>query len=119
MTINKVSSTRSLVRMMTTGVLLSMVTMFFLHYFGSWEAHNFRPDPETTSSVVLYNKCAVLGHMHVLRPGGATSAATIIVDELKFSGSFMNFSDGHVVAMILLAVLFSVVLFAIRQILFR
>ena len=113
MATNNTNTTRLLARFLATGILLSMITVYLLHFFGTWESGNYRPDPETTSSVIVYNKCAVLGDTHILRP--TTSPTEENTNELKFAGSFMNFFDGHILLMIVTGVVFAVILFAINK----
>ncbi|RYZ26916.1 MAG: hypothetical protein EOO10_14225 [Chitinophagaceae bacterium] len=93
---------RLLLRFFAGGILLGMITVYLLHFLGTWEVGSERPDSETTSTVIVTNQCAVLGDTHILRP---TSSLTTnkSVRELKFAGSFMNFFDGHIVAMVLIA----------------
>ena len=109
------STARSLTRSIAMGVLLSMLFVYGVHVLGEWKVENYRPDPEPTSTVLLYNKCAVFGSKHTLRPNTDVSAMGEGIDGTKLSGSFMNFFDGHIVAMLLLSLLIGGVIFAFRQ----
>src|SRR5688572_18328914 len=86
MATNNTNTTRLLARFFAGGILLSMVTVFLLHYFGTWEQGTERPDAETTASVIVTNKCAVLGDTHILRPGSSITANESN-KELKLAGS--------------------------------
>jgi hypothetical protein len=103
-----------LVRSIAIGVLLSMVFFYSIHVFGTWEIENYRPDPETTYTVLLHNKCAVLGNTHTLRPNTDVSGMGEGIDVTKLGGSFMNFFDGHIAGMIILSLLLGGVIFTIR-----
>lgn len=105
---------RQVIRLLATGVLLSIVSFYLLHFFGTWNAGIDRPDAETTSSVLVYNKCAVLGDVHILRPA-ASSSNKEALDDIKAAGSFMNFFDGHIVAMIALGLLLAILMLLIRK----
>ncbi|MFT3912387.1 MAG: hypothetical protein QM737_23370 [Ferruginibacter sp.] len=95
------------------GTLISMFSFYFIHVFGEWKVENYRPDSETTSTVLLHNKCAVLGVSHTLRPNTDISGMGDGIDGTKLAGSFMNFFDGHIVGMIILAILMSGLIFII------
>jgi hypothetical protein len=92
-----------------------MLVTYAIHVLGTWEVKNYRPDSQTTSTVILYNQCAILGTTHTLRPNTGISAISDGIDGTKLGGSFMNFFDGHLVAMVLLALLLGAGIFAIRQ----
>ena len=115
MTKKPASTSRSLARSIAMGVLLSMFFFYSIHVMGKWSIENYRPDPETTSTVLLHNECAVLGDTHTLRPNTDVSAMGDGIDGTKLTGSFMNFADGHVSAMVILSLLFGGVVFAIRN----
>ena len=104
-----------LARSIAMGVLLSMLFFYSIHVLGKWEIENYRPDPETTSTVLLHNKCAIFGDTHTLRPNTDISAMGNGIDGTKLGGSFMNFFDGHIVAMIILAFLLGGLIFAFRR----
>ena len=97
------------------GVLMSMAFFYAIHVFGEWRLENFRPDPETTSSLLLHNKCAVMGASHTLRPNTGISTLSEGVDGTKLMGSFMIFFDGHIVGMVTLALLLGGAIFFLRS----
>jgi len=105
---------RLLVRFFAGGVLLSMIIVYLLHYLGTWEVGTERPDAETTSSVIVTNKCAVLGDTHVLRPGSSFGDSQNTTG-LKLAGSFMNFFDGHIAMMIVIAFALALLMFLIKR----
>lgn len=107
------SATLTFIRSFATGVLLSMVFFYCIHYFGEWRMENYRPDPETTSSLLLHNTCAVLNSEHTLRPGSDSASGG--VDGIKFAASFMNFADGHILGMFILALLLGLIIFPLRN----
>ena len=114
MTTKTESASRNLARSIAMGVLLSMLFFYGVHVLGTWEVENYRPDEETTSTVLLHNKCAVLGDTHTLRPNTDVSAMGDGIDGTKLGGSFMNFTDGHVVGIAILSLLLGGIIFAIR-----
>ena len=97
------------------GVLLSMLSFYAIHVFGEWHVENYRPDPETTNTVLLKNTCAILGDTHTLRPNTDVSTMSDGIDGTKLGGSFMNFFDGHITGMIILAIVLAAVIFLIRK----
>jgi hypothetical protein len=115
MNIKTESASRSLARSLAMGVLLSMLFVYSVHVLGTWEIENYRPDPDTTSTVLLHNKCAVFGNTHTLRPNTDVSAMGEGIDGTKLSGSFMNFFDGHILAMVILSLLLGGLIFTFRQ----
>ena len=114
MTTKTESASRNLARSIAMGVLLSMLFFYGVHVLGTWEVENYRPDEDTTSTVLLHNKCAVLGDIHTLRPNTDVSAMGDGIDGTKLGGSFMNFTDGHVVGIAILSLLLGGIIFAIR-----
>ncbi|MGC4103448.1 hypothetical protein [Ferruginibacter sp.] len=104
-------------RSLAIGVLISMLFFYSIHVFGSWGVQNDRPDPETTASVLLLNKCAIFGKLHTLRPNTEIGDLTEKFSGTKLAGSFMNFFDGHIPAMIGLALMLGGVIFFIRRML--
>lgn len=100
---------------MAMGVLLSLLFFYSIHVLGTWEIENYRPDSQTTGTVLLHNKCAIFGHTHTLRPNTNISAIGESIDGTKLSGSFMNFIDGHVMAMVILSLLMGGLIFAFRR----
>ena len=114
MATSNTNSTRLLARFFAGGMLLSMVAVYLLHYFGTWEQGTERPDPETTSSVIVMNKCAVLGDVHILRPGSSLTTNDN-TKKLKLGASFMNFFDGHIVMIIVIAFELTLTMFLIRR----
>jgi uncharacterized protein (DUF2062 family) len=115
MATKNVYAPRQLARFIAAGILLSMISFYLLHFCGTWESGNYRPDAETTSSVLVYNKCAVLGDTHILRPATTSSSNNQSIDEVKFAGSFMNFFDGHILIMIVLALVLALLMFVIKK----
>lgn len=115
MKIKTESASRSLARSIAIGVLLSILFFYGIHVFGTWEIENYRPDSQTTSTILLHNKCAVFGNTHTLRPNTDISAIGDGIDGTKLSGSFMNFTDGHVVAMVILSLPVGAAVFAFRN----
>ncbi len=102
-------------RSVAMGVILSMLLFYNAHVFGTWTVEEYFPRPETTSTILLHNKCAVLGSTHTLRPNTDISGLGEGIDGTKLSGSFMNFYDGHITGMIILALLLGMVIFFIRN----
>lgn len=96
-------ATRRLARSIAVGVLLSMISFYLIHLFGKWDMENYRPDDQTTYTLLLHNTCAVLGDTHTLRPNTGPTTLSEGVNGTKLAGSFMNFFDGHVLAMIIFA----------------
>lgn len=115
MTSKKPSAAQTLIRSIAIGVLLSMLFTYGVHVFGKWEIENYRPDSQTTSTVLLHNTCAVFGATHTLRPNTDVSSMGDGIDGTKLSGSFMNFFEGHIVAMVILALVLGMAIFAIRK----
>lgn len=97
------------------GVLVSMLFTYAVHVFGTWKVEHYRPDSQTTGTVLLHNTCAVFGTTHTLRPNTDVSSTGEGIDGTKLSGSFMNFLDGHIGAMVIIALVFGLVVFAIRN----
>lgn len=112
---NGESSALKFVRSIAMGVLISMLLFYGAHVFGSWTVENYRPDPETTSTILLHNKCAVIGSTHTLRPNTDISGLGEGIDGTKLSGSFMNFFDGHVPGILGLSILLGSLIFLIRD----
>ena len=92
-----------------------MLFFYAVHVYGTWKVKNYRPDPETTSTVLLHNTCAVFGQLHTLRPNTDVSGLGDSVDGTKLGGSFMNFTEGHIAGMVILAIVIGVVVFVIRN----
>jgi hypothetical protein len=97
------------------GALLSMFFFYGIHVLGKWSIENYRPDAETTSTVLLHNECAILGDTRTLRPNTDVSAMGDGIDGTKLTGSFMNFADGHVSDMAVLSLLLGAIVFVIRN----
>ncbi len=89
--------------------------MYAVHVLGSWTVENYRPDSDTTYTVLLHNKCALFGHVHTLRPNTDVSSMTSGIDGTKLGGSFLIFFDGHILAMILIAFVIGGLVFALRR----
>ena len=115
MTRKSASVSLKFIRSLAAGVLLSMVFFYSIHVLGDWNAENYRPDPETTSTLLLHNKCAILGAEHTLRPNTGISGMGAGIDGSKLAGSFMNFFDGHVAGMIILALVLGGIIFVLRN----
>lgn len=109
------STSRSLARSIAMGVLFSMFFFYSVHVLGTWEIENYHPDPETTSTVLLHNKCAIFGKTHTLRPNTDISAMDKSIDGTKLGGSFMNFFDGHIFGMVILSLLMGGLIFVFRR----
>ncbi len=104
-------ASRRFARSIAVGVLLSMAFFYLIHVFGDWKIENYRPDEETTFTVLLHNKCAVLGNIHTLRPNTDVTEVGEGINGTKLVGSFMNFIDGHIMAMIIFALLLGGIVF--------
>ena len=103
------------VRSITMGVILILLLFYSVHVFGTWSVEEYFPRPETTSTILLHNKCAVLGSTHTLRPNTDILGLGDGIDGIELSGSFMNFSDGHIVGMITVAIGLGIVIFFVRN----
>jgi hypothetical protein len=112
---NTESTSLRFVRSLAMGVLLSMLFFYSVHVFGTWKIEIYRPDTETTSTVLLHNKCAVFGNTHTLRPNTDIAGMAEGIDGTKLSGSFMNFFDGHIVGMVILSFILGGVIFTFRN----
>ena len=115
MKVKSESSNLIFIRSLAMGVLISMLLMYAVHVLGDWQVENYRPDPETTSTVLLHNTCAIFGSTHTLRPNTDISRMDASIDGTKLGASFMNFFDGHIIMMLLLAVLIGGLISVIRQ----
>lgn len=111
----KTNNTQLFIRSAALGVLVSMLSFYLLYVLGKWSMQNQRPDPGTTASLVIYNTCAVLEHTHQLRPADKKATLTDGVDALKLAVSLMIFLDGHIVALIIFAIVSGVILFLLRR----
>ena len=49
------SSTLIFIRSLAAGVLLSMAFTYAVHVLGTWTVENYRPDDQTTYTVLLHN----------------------------------------------------------------
>ena len=105
------STSKTFARSIAIGVLLSMLLCYGIHIFGTWRVENYRPDPETTSTVLLHNTCLIFDKTHTLRPNTDISKMDNSIDGIKLGGSFMNFFDGHIGAMAILALLTGGIIF--------
>ncbi len=105
------STSKTFARSIAIGVLLSMLLCYGIHVFGTWRVENYRPDPETTSTVLLHNTCLIFDKTHTLRPNTDISKMDNSIDGIKLGGSFMNFFDGHIGAMAILALLTGGIIF--------
>ena len=114
--ITKVESTSMrFTRSLALGVILSMLIFYSAHVFGTWTVEEYFPRPETTSTILLHNKCAILGKTHTLRPNSDVSGLGEAIDGTKLSGSAMNFLDGHIPGLIGLAAIAGILIFIIRN----
>ena len=109
------STSLRFVRSLAMGVLLSMVFFYCIHVFGTWKIENYRPDPETTSTVLLHNNCLIFDKTHTLRPNTDISKIDDSIDGTKLAGSFMIFFDGHIGAMVIFSLLSGGVIFVLRN----
>jgi hypothetical protein len=105
---------QSLARSIAMGVLISMVFFYGIHVLGTWQLENYRPNDQTTYTMLLHNTCAIFGDTHTLRPNTGITVISDGINGTKLSGSFMNFTDGHIIAMAILALLLGAVVLAIR-----
>lgn len=112
---NTESASLRFARSLAQGVILNMLFFYSVHLFGSWTVENYRPHPETTYTILLKNRCALFGKIHTLRPNTDVSGIGNGINATKLSGSFMNFSDGHVSGMVILAFLSGSIIFFIRK----
>lgn len=55
-------------RSLAMGVIISMLLFYSAHVFGEWTVEKYFATSESTGTIVLHNKCAVIGHKHTLRP---------------------------------------------------
>jgi hypothetical protein len=115
MKIKPESNSRNLGRSIGMGILLSMLFFYAIHVLGSWQIENYQPDPETSSTVLLHNKCAIFGNTHTLRPNTDVSAMSEGIDGTKLAAGFMNFFDGHITAMIIFSAMMTTLIFFIRK----
>ena len=97
------------------GVLLSMIFYYAIHVFGKWQVENYRPDPETTASVLLHNQCAIVKNNHTLRPAAGTGPVGEGISGMKLAAAFMIFFDGHIMDMIILAVAMGGLIFLLQR----
>ena len=109
------STSLTIARSIAMGVLMTLLFFYVIHVFGEWQVENYSPDPDTTGTVLLHNKCAIFGSTHTLRPNTDVSNIAKGIDGIKLSGSFMNFTDGHVGAMIIVSLLLSIPVFILRS----
>ncbi|MEO6638450.1 MAG: hypothetical protein ABIN25_09240 [Ginsengibacter sp.] len=101
-------------RCVAMGVILSMLLFYSAHVFGTWAVEEYFPRPETTGTILLHNTCVVLGNTHTLRPNTDVSGLGAGIDGTKLSASLMNFLDGHIIGIIILALLLGTIIFFIR-----
>ncbi len=103
------------VRALALGVIVSMLFFYAVHVLGTWTVEEHFPRPETTSTMLLHNKCAILGKTHTLRPNTDVSGLGAAIDWTKLAGSFINFIDGHVFSMIVTAAILGMLIFGSRN----
>ena len=106
-------------RSLAMGVILSMLLFYSAHVYGSWTVEEYFPRPETTSTILLHNKCLLLAKTHTLRPNTDISGLGEGIDGTKLGGSFVNFFDGHIMGMIILALILGIIIFLIRNMIKR
>jgi len=104
---------RRLLRSLSIGVLFSLLFFFFIHVLGKWRVDNYRPDPDTTSTVLLYNHCLIFDKGHILRPNTVVPTMEHGINGTKLAGSFMLFYEGHVSALLLTALLTGAIIFLV------
>jgi len=92
-----------------------MLFFYSIHVFGTWRFENYRPDPETTSTVLLHNNCLLFDKTHTLRPNTDISKMDNSIDGTKLGGSFMNFFDSHIGSMLIFSFLTGVIIFVLRN----
>ena len=102
-------------RSLAMGVILSMLLFYSAHVYGSWTVEEYFPRPEKTSAILLHNKCLLLAKTHTLRPNTDISGLGEGINGTKLGGSFMNFFDGHIMGMIILALILGIIIFLIRN----
>ena len=102
-------------RSLAMGVILSMLLFYSAHVYGSWTVEEYFPRPETTSSILHHNKCLLLAKTHTLRPITDISGLGEGINGTKLGGSCMNFFDGHIMGMIILALILGIIIFLIRN----
>lgn len=107
------------IRSLAMGVILSMLLFYSAHVFGTWTVEEYFPRPETTSTILLHNKCLLLAKTHTLRPNTDISGLGEGIDGTKLGGSFMNFFDGHIMGMIILALILGIIIFLFRNMIKR
>jgi len=115
MNIKSEPTSRTFVRSIAMGTLISMLFFYGIHVFGTWRIENYRPDPETTSTVLLHNNCLIFDKTHTLRPNTDVSKMDNNIDGTKLGASFMNFFDGHIGSMIILSLLTGGIIFVLRN----
>jgi hypothetical protein len=108
---NSESASKTLVRSIAIGILLSILFFYCIHVFGTWRVENYRPDPETTSTILLHNNCLIFNKIHTLRPNTDISKMDNSIDGTKLGGSFMNFFDGHIGGMLIFSLLLGGIIF--------
>jgi len=106
-------------RSLALGVILSMLLFYNAHVYGTWTVEEYFPRPETTSTILLHNKCLLLAKTHTLRPNTDISGLGEGINETKLGGSFVNFFDGHIMGMIILALILGIIIFLIRNMIKR
>ena len=104
------------IRSLAHGVLLSMIFFYGIHVFGTWRVENYRPDPETTATIQLHNTCLIFDKTHTLNPNMDVSTMGDGINGTKLAASFMNFWDGHIIEMIICAVVIGGLIFLLRNI---
>lgn len=115
MKVKSESASLRLARSIAIGVLVSLVFFYSVHVFGKWETESYRPDSQTTATLLLHNTCAVFDKVHTLRPNTNISDLNDGVGGTKLGGSFMNFFDGHILGVTLVAFAIGLIIFLLRQ----
>jgi hypothetical protein len=66
MEIKTESAAQSLVRSAEMRALLGLLFCYSVHVLGEWKPDNNRPNPETTSTMLIHNKFVIFRKAHTL-----------------------------------------------------
>lgn len=103
------------IRSLALGLLLSILAVYAVHVLGNWKVEAYRPDADTTYSVVLHNHCLLFETEHTLRPNTAIPPMDGGINGTKLGGSFLIFSEGHIPAILLMAFALGGIVFFFRR----